>query len=297
MNAHFLMLAALAAAAAPPDRFVEDMSVGDPISVENLTVFPLRLRRAALSTDALTLDEAMKAGLVTVREVEGGAVNTLLVSNRGERPVYAMAGELVIGGKQDRIIGQSLVLPPRASNVGVSVFCVEHGRWNGTSTAFQSAGALGHPELRKKALGGSQSEVWREVAAANARLRTENASDTYRPAAKKVAQDTAPIVARLAKALDGVPDAAGIAAAVNGQIIGVEYFASPKLFSHVREKVLASYAAQALAAQSDPRPAAPLPSSRDVATFAAGAERGSALVGKAVDPSSGRALQTSYLAK
>ncbi len=296
MNAHFLMLAALAAAAAPSGRFVDDVEVGDPISVENLTVFPLRLRRAVLSTDALTLDEAMKAGLVTVREMKGGTVNTLLVSNRGKRPVYAMAGELLIGGKQDRIIGQSLFLPPRSSDVSVSVFCVEHGRWNGASAAFQSAEVLGHPELRKKALGGSQAEVWGEVAAANARLRTENASDTYRPAASKVAHDTAPIVARIVKALDGIPDVAGIGAAVDGRVIGVEYFASPKLFSHVRAKLLASYAAQALAVPSSPRPTAP-PSPRDVTTFAAGAERGSALVGKAVDPASGRALQTSYLAK
>jgi len=296
MNAHFLMLAALTAAAAPPDRFADEAQVGDPISVENLTVFPLRLRRAALSTDALTLDEAMKAGLVAVREMRGGAVNTLLVSNHGERPVYAMAGELLIGGKQDRIIGQSLVLPPRASDVAVAVFCVEHGRWSGASPVFQSAEALGHPELRKKALWGSQAEVWGEVAAANARLRTDNASDTYRTAARKVTHDTGPIVARLVKALDGVPDVAGIAAAVDGRIIGVEYFASPKLFSHARAKLLASYAAQALAAPSSPRPAAPA-SSRDVATFAAGAEHGAALVGKAVDPASGRALQTSYLAK
>jgi hypothetical protein len=296
MNAYFLMLAVLSAAAPPPGRFADEVQVGDPITVENLTVFPLRLRRAALSTDAVTLDEAMKAGLVTVREMEGGVVNALLVSNHGERPVYAMAGELLIGGKQDRIIGQSLVLPPRASEVAVAVFCVEHGRWNGATPAFRSAEVLGHPELRKKALGGSQAEVWGEVAAANARLRTDNASDTYRPAASKVAHDTAPVVARLLAALDGVPDVAGIAAAVDGRIMGVEYFASPELFSHVRAKLLASYAAQALAAPSLPRPATP-PASHDVAAFAAGAERGSALVGKAVDPSSGRAVQTSYLAK
>jgi hypothetical protein len=131
-------------------------------------------------------------------------------------------------------------------------------------------------------------ESSRSKAAANCRA--------YRPAASKVAHDTAPVVARLMKALDGVPDVAGIAAAVDGRVIGVEYFASPKLFSHVRAKLLASYAAQALAVPSSPRPAAP-PSPRDVTTFAAGAERGSALVGKAVDPASGRALQTSYLAK
>jgi ARG and Rhodanese-Phosphatase-superfamily-associated Protein domain len=295
MNPHLLILAALTAAA-PAGRFAEDVQVGDPISVENLTVFPLRLQRAALTSDALSLDEAMQAGLVTVREVSEGAVNTLLVSNGGTRPVYAMAGELLVGGKQDRIIGQSLVLPPRATDVAVSVFCVEHGRWNGASTAFQSAASMAHPELRKKAFGGSQAEVWREVAAANARLRTENASDTYRPAATKVARDTAPLVARLVEALDGVPGVAGIAVAVNGRIVGVEYFASPRLFSHARQKLLASYAAQALAAPSSPPPAAP-PTSSDVGTFAVEAERGSALKGSAVDPSSGRTLQTSYLAK
>ncbi len=296
MNAHLVVLAALTAAAAPAGRFADDVQVGDPISVENLTIFPLRLHRAALATDALALDEAMRSGLVTVREMADGVVNTLLVSNRGDRPVYAMAGELLIGGKQDRILGQSLVLPPRASDVAVSVFCVEHGRWKGSSTTFQSAGALADPEVRKKALGGSQSDVWREVAAANARLRTENASGTYRPAAGKVARDTAPLVARLTKALEGVPDVAGFAAAVNGQVIGVEYFASPELFAHARARLLASYAAQARAAPRSPRPAAP-PTQRDVASFAAGAERGSALVGKAVDPSSGNALQTSYLTR
>lgn len=296
MNAYLPILAALAAAAAPSSRFAEEVQVGDPISVENVTVFPLRLNRAALASDALTLDEAMRAGQVTVREVVGGSVNTLLVTNRADLPVYAMAGELLIGGKQDRIIGRSLVLPPRSADVAVSVFCVEHGRWNGASPTFQSAGALAHPELRKKALGGSQADVWREVAAANARLRTENASDTYRPAASKVAQDTAPIVARLLKALDGVPDLAGIAAAVNGHIVGVEYFASPKLFSRAREKLLASYAAQALGPTSPAPPAAP-PAREDVATFVGEAEGGSALEGKAVDPTSGRALQTSYLAR
>jgi hypothetical protein len=296
MNAHLVMLAALAAAAAPSGRFSDEVEVGDPIVAENLTVFPLRARGPARSADALTLDEAMAAGLVEVREAAGGVVNTLLVSNRGARTVYAMAGELLIGGKQDRIIGQSLVLPPRASDVAVSVFCVEHGRWSGASTAFQSAGALGHPELRKKALAGSQAEVWGEVAAANARLRTENASDTYRPAARKVARDTEPVVARLLAALDGVPDAVGVAAAIDGRIVGVERFASHKLFSRARAKLLASYAAQALAAPRSSVPAAPA-SSRDVSAFADGAERGAALVGKAIDPSSGRALQTSYLAR
>jgi hypothetical protein len=295
MNALIVALAALITAAAPAGRFADEIEVRDAISADNLTVFPLRLRRAAPVVDVVTLDEAMRAGLVDVREAGGGAVNTLLVSNRGGRPVYAMAGELLIGGKQDRIIGQALVLPPHTLEVPVPVFCVEHGRWQGASSAFQSAGTLGYPELRKKALEGKQTEVWREVAAANVRLHTETASGTYWPAASKLTRDAAPLAARVLKALDGVPDVVGVAAAVDGRIVAVEYFDSPRLFSRVRSKLVASYAAQALAAPSA-RPTTP-PSRGDVATFADKAERGEALGGVAIERFSGRAVQTSYLAR
>ncbi len=296
MNTLFVALAALTSAAAPSGRFADELQVGDPISVDNLTVFPLRLQRAALAPDVLALDEAMRAGLVTVREAGSGAVNTVLVSNRAGKPVYAMAGELLIGGKQDRIICEALVLPPHAVDVRVSVFCVEHGRWQALSPAFQSGGALGHPELRKRALEGKQAEVWREVAAANARLHTETPSDTYRPAASKLTRDAAPLAARVLSALSRMPDAAGVAVAIDGRIVAVEYFDSPTLFSRVRSKLVTSYAAQALTAPQATRPSPP-PSTRDVATFAAKAERGEALGGAAIDPSSGRAVQTSYLAR
>ncbi|HMJ80158.1 MAG TPA: DUF6569 family protein, partial [Candidatus Dormibacteraeota bacterium] len=107
MHPCLLLLAAVSAAGSPAGRFADEVQVGDPVSAENLTVYPLRLARAAAPADALPLDEAMRAGIVTAREVPGGTVNALHVSNRGERPVYAMAGDLLLGGKQDRIIGQS----------------------------------------------------------------------------------------------------------------------------------------------------------------------------------------------
>ncbi len=295
MKAIVVVLAALSAIP-PPGRFADEVGVGDPIEAGNLAVFPLRLRRAASAPDALSLDEAMRAGLVTVREAGSGSVNELLVSNRGDRPVLAMAGELLIGGKQDRIIGQALVLPPRAADVAVPVFCVEHGRWQGASMDFKSAGVLGHSELRKKALEGEQAAVWREVAAANARLRTQNPSDTYRLAAGKLSRDVGPVAARVLRGLDDLSDVAGLAAAVDGRIVAVDLFASPRLFSRAREKLVRSYAAQALAAPAPDRPV-PAPAPRAVSAFADEAERGAALAGKAVDPSTGRALQSSWLAR
>lgn len=56
-------------------------------------------------------------------------VNRLLVVNRADKPLYLMPGEILLGGDQDRTIGQELVIAPSPEPVPVEVFCVEHGRW------------------------------------------------------------------------------------------------------------------------------------------------------------------------
>jgi len=59
------------------------------------------------------------------------AVNELVVINHSDKPLYLMPGEIVIGGRQDRTVGQELVIAPDGKPVGINVFCVEHGRWGG----------------------------------------------------------------------------------------------------------------------------------------------------------------------
>jgi hypothetical protein len=59
------------------------------------------------------------------------AVNELMIVNHSARPLYLMPGEIIIGGSQDRTVGQELVIAPDNKPVPMSVFCVEHGRWGG----------------------------------------------------------------------------------------------------------------------------------------------------------------------
>lgn len=59
----------------------------------------------------------------------GNEVNTLIVVNRSDKPLYLMPGEVIIGGSQDRTIGNELVIAPDSRPTQVPVFCVEHGRW------------------------------------------------------------------------------------------------------------------------------------------------------------------------
>jgi hypothetical protein len=89
----------------------------------------------------LTLDEALLKGKVQV--IETGQVNELRIENAGEEEVFIQAGDIVKGGRQDRVLMVSLLLKPRSGPVPISSFCVEAGRWSGRAgedaTRFTSA--------------------------------------------------------------------------------------------------------------------------------------------------------------
>src|SRR5262249_5531978 len=42
--------------------------------------------------------------------------------------VYIQAGDIVKGGRQDRVLSYDLIVPPRSGKVPLAAFCVEAGR-------------------------------------------------------------------------------------------------------------------------------------------------------------------------
>src|ERR1700722_2006335 len=120
---------------------------------------------------------------------DGAQVNRLVLVNNSKRPLLLLAGEIVSGGKQDRVIGKDRIIPAESDPVDLSVFCVEPGRWVATSAHFGASeaiyggaaggtvgGPLGatrvappmammaQPSVRAKAMGDKdQNEVWAEV--------------------------------------------------------------------------------------------------------------------------------------
>ena len=75
----------------------------------------------------LTLQEALARNQVLVHET--GDVNRLVIENRGDHEVFVQAGEIVKGGKQDRVLTVSLLLPKHSGPVPIGAYCVEQGRW------------------------------------------------------------------------------------------------------------------------------------------------------------------------
>ena len=66
----------------------------------------------------------------------GDEVNTLVLVNHSKRPLLLLAGEIVTGGKQDRIIAKDRIVPAEADPIDLSVFCIEPGRWTESSSTF-----------------------------------------------------------------------------------------------------------------------------------------------------------------
>jgi hypothetical protein len=256
--------------------------LGAPLSFKNLTLIPIfTLAPAdpkAKGADYLTLDEAFDADLVRVREQSDESVNQLTLENRSDRPLFVMSGEVILGGKQDRIIGKDRLIPPKKT-LAVEVFCVEHGRWTEDKKdkrAFRSAKVLAHTSLRLKASYDGQSDVWDEVAAKNEKRSTRNDTDTYRAvtADKATAKSVREYADFFTPALAKLPERdrlVGFAVVMNGELVGVESFGSPKLFAKLRDKLLRSYYTEAmdLPAPADARALAKVPTGKDVRDFVA----------------------------
>ena len=153
------------------------------ITYENITLFPVVSSAGADTSMFLTLDEGLASGEVVVTEQgsgglfrsegraprpdfnRGAAVNQLVLINRSKRPLLLLAGELVSGGKQDRIIGKDRIVPVGSEPLPLDVFCVEHGRWS-SGSRFSAAKTMVHPSVREQAaLAKDQNFVWNAVRA------------------------------------------------------------------------------------------------------------------------------------
>jgi hypothetical protein len=128
-------------AAAPRSAFADAKTrVSGPFVHENLAIYFVH-GASAPGPVPLTLQEALEKG--SVRVLETGAVNELRIENTGSEDVFIQSGDIVKGGRQDRVLTMSIVLPAKSGEVPLAAFCVERGRWSARGTesvaAFSSA--------------------------------------------------------------------------------------------------------------------------------------------------------------
>jgi hypothetical protein len=254
-----------------------------PIRQGNLTVFPVVAAATHDTHDFLTLDEGLRSGDVVVTEysnlqgmvrrrqprvwqqrADNAQVNTLVLVNNSKRPLILLAGEIVTGGKQDRVIGKDRLVPAESDPVDLSVFCVEPGRWTGSSDKFNAMGGpMAQPAVRAKAMADkNQAKVWEEVGKSRSGMMAEVTAASPALAGtssyarvmdnKEVQAKLDSVAAPLERDYRSViqqlreHNAVGVVVAVNGEIIWADIFASTDLLQKYWPKLVRSYAAEAI---------------------------------------------------
>jgi hypothetical protein len=276
-----------------------DWRILDPVTYENLAIFPVVSSSSQDTSSFLTLEEGLASGEVIVSERgaagmvrnrgqvrliptpqfdAAAAVNQLVLMNRSKRPLLLLAGELVSGGKQDRIIAKDRIVPVGAEPLPLDVFCVEHGRWTGSSSRFTASKVIVHPSVREQAaVDQKQTEVWAAVAGGTTAAVSAHSAPSAEPrissrALADAISSEAPTQSyrkiyegsRVGGSVDSFVDqvqrrfaratanlkgehVVGVIVAYGGEVAWSDIFASDELFHQYWSKLLRSYAVEALA--------------------------------------------------
>lgn len=232
-----------------------DIVVKDPILEGPLTLFPL-FSSAPSAPPYLTGPEAEARQALQVTERPGAAtVPELVVHNRGEVPVLLLEGETILGAKQHRTLNVSVLVPARAT-LEVPVTCVEHGRWGQARMTARSRRHLPADIRRRNSIDvmrarragagprTDQRAVWDRVALYQSDLAAP--SDTS--ALEDVFDAVDDPVRRAVGHVPPHPDQRGVAVAMGGKVVGIDWFDAASTLASYWASLLAGYAIDGLRA-------------------------------------------------
>src|SRR3954471_24581853 len=244
------------------------LRVGSPVSHDGLTVFPL-FAELGKAVDYCLAEEALAGGTAVIEEVsETGSVPELLVDNRGMNRILLLEGEELRGAKQNRILNTTLLVAA-GTKLRIPVSCVEEGRWRYSAKHFQAGGGLVTAKLRravKESVGTSlkasrghradQSQVWGAVSELHESLAVQSQtvamSDAFDAYEERITE--------YRNRLNYVDGAVGLAVAIGGRVISVDFFDKPSTCQNVWPRLLSGVVFDAMESKEVDQ----VPSSGDV---------------------------------
>ncbi len=237
------------------------IEIGKSSQFRNLKLFSL-IRRdvGGAAFDYLLLEDGIAQGKVRVTELSGGgSVPELSIINDADLPVLLVDGEELVGAKQNRVLNLTILVPAKNTMV-IPVSCVEAGRWRSASVDLKTAGHMMYSGARGQRVSqvtgsmrssGSRSSdqgaVWEELAAKAVRLKT--ASPTQ--AMSALFDHHARGVEEFVRAFTYEENQCGIAFAISGRLFGLDLFDSAEVMQKFFQKLVRSYALDALDSDAD----------------------------------------------
>ena len=235
------------------------LKTGDCCSMGAIDFVPLYWDGENKTPDYCLLSDAIETGVADVQEVsDHGTVPELKVSSRSGKPILAPEGEIVVGGKQNRVINATILIPANVE-FSLPVSCVEQGRWRSIGSRFV-ARYFSTPEIRKhKTMSVKQGRghdqerrsdqglVWRKVEEELISRNTYSSTGSLTDALDHDIRQRSEL--NESGELSLPENACGFLAYVDGVWIGMDLFARPDTLRSLWPRIRDSYCSALVNAQ------------------------------------------------
>lgn len=241
--------------------YLKEMEIAPPQISGEMVLFPLKSKQKE-GPNYLTLSEALEMGLLEITEVSaGGSVPELKAINKGKEAILILDGEEVIGAKQNRVLNTTIMIGPESSVI-IPVSCVERCRWHGPSlhieksenlmmfsTRFKKVESVNRSLERDKEFKADQMAIWEDISDKAAKLKafspTEAMKDIYDFREKDLEAYLEPFKL--------IPEQKGLLVFIGNKAAGFDFISREKAFARLYQKLLRSYAIEALIAEGEKR--------------------------------------------
>jgi hypothetical protein len=238
-------------------EFIGSFEFGSAVVFRSLAMVPVKMQEAE-GPGYLLLGEAVERGLAHVTELGGGVVPEVALENTSDLPVLLVAGEELVGAKQNRMVNLTILAPAR-SKIVIPVSCVEAGRWRTVSSRFAPADHLVFSRLRAQSAAHvtqslrsegrrhtRQHRVWDSIAAQCRFFEAESGTGAVDAIFERRRED----LRDFAEAMPWQEGQTGAAFLIGGRLAGIDVFDHPETMRKLLPRLVRSYAVDALAEEA-----------------------------------------------
>ncbi len=233
-------------------KMLNDIKIGEPVFLRNLSIYVIH-GSSENGLEVSSIEEVIENSRGGFSELQTPDINRILLDNQGDHPVLMLDGEEVTGSLQNRIIANSTLVEERSTR-NIPVICAEEGRWNEIG-GFQT-GYCSYPKIRailsrpRRKENGLQKTVWKEIerklTATKTLSTTSSMHDIY--------DNLEDAVSRYLEDFRSLNhDTIGFVGTAGRQILGCDIFLDPKTYQKFEQKLIRSYALDAIEYQKSSR--------------------------------------------
>ncbi len=199
----------------------------------------------------ITMQQGLQKGLVKIKERGNYLVdniNILLIENRSNQNLLLKSGDIISGGRQDRVIAKDTILPPGKQQYTIPVYCIEENRWSNHEKKFEYKGSAAAGLQKIIDSVHNQTKLWGEI---RKLLKVNNQTSSSSYAAlltnKKIVDTSNQYVRYFLQQFNKRDSSmVGFIASTGSHVLGAEVFVTADLFYQTLSSLLFKYSTEAI---------------------------------------------------